>query len=268
MNGACLSVACLVSVLGACGGSSGVDGPGVDAAAESPSGDTGDDTPDDSAGAADVPHNCATESAALALALHAIPSAECTAVVRVDYQSFAIFGYQLICGPKATVTEAQARATANTDTGYGASADTAPALNPPDPADEYVFFQAPNDLGGAAAVSARNGQTVFGGGVVFAGKGDIKYPATWKPAADLGSNCLRAEGIPSSRGRAVGADATTTGIAAAIDAVSGTAIPAAMWRSGRVIDAVVLAYARSVGIVNGGANTFADAEWIVLVNSD
>jgi hypothetical protein len=268
MKGACLSVACLVTLLGACGGSSGMDGPGVDAATESPSTDTADDTPDDSAGATDVLHNCGTESAALALALHAIPSAECTAVVRVDYQSFAILGYQLICGPKATVTEAQARATANTDSGYGASADTAPALNPPDPADEYVFLESHGDPGGAAAVSARNGLTVFGGGVVFAGKGDIKYPATWKPAADLGSNCLRAEGIPSARAWAVGADVTATGIAAAIDAVAGTALPAAMWRSGRVIDAVVLAYARSVGIVSTSPNNFSNAEWIVLINSD
>ena len=211
-------------------------------------------------------YSCAQQSAALALALHAMPGSECTAVIRLDYRSLAPVGYQIVCGPGITIAESDARAAANRDTGFGGSADVAPARNPPSPSDEYVFFQTPSDFGGVAAVSARNGMTVFGGSIVWAGRGDINYPKDWKPAEELASGCPRAEGIPAFRGWPVGAEATDTGVAAAIHAVEQTALPAAMWRSGQVLDAVVLAYARAAGTVD--PSDAASAEWIVLVNGD
>ncbi len=252
-----------LALAAACGGNSGAT-PGdaggdaaPDAGADSVATDADQDTP--------ASPSCAAASAALAVMLHATQNAKCTVVVRLDFKSLAVLGYQAVCGPAATVTDAQARATAAADTGYGASAASAPALNPDSPADEFVFYQPPSDFGGAGVVSARTGLTVFGGGVVFGGHGDISYPKTWRPAAELASGCLPAEGIPSAHGYSIGAPVTPATIAAAVDAVAHTAVPAAIWRAGQVNDAVALGYARTVGLSTATGAT-AGEEWIVLVN--
>ncbi|HVR62852.1 MAG TPA: hypothetical protein VMU50_13195 [Polyangia bacterium] len=219
-------------------------------------------------GTGDALLGCAEASAGLALKLHAMQGAQCTVVVRLDFQSLAVLGYQVICGPAATVSEAQARATAAADTGFGGDASAAPALNPANPGDAFVFYQVPSDLGGAAAVSARTGLTVFGGGVVRAGRGEITYPTSWRPAAELGAGCAPADGIPSPRPYSVGAPVSDPTVAAAVAAVAQTAVPSAIWRSGQITGAVALGYARSVGLVTADGGTSAGDEWIILVNSE
>lgn len=62
----------------------------------------------------------------------------CTAVVRLDYQTKELIGFQLVCGPYAQ-----------------ASCEPEPymdVLSPPDAEDECVFYVSPMDWGWAAAV--------------------------------------------------------------------------------------------------------------------
>lgn len=203
---------------------------------------------------------CSEAIYALASALYAYSDA-CTAVVRLDYQSRTILGYQLVCGRYRGVTTADAEATAAMDTGFGATGIM--VLSPDPPEDEFVFYQPPGDFGGVAAVSADTGLSVFGGGIVWNGAGDITYPNVWHPAGELGKACDGAGGIPSGRGYDLvrGLTLGSADIEAALDVVRQTAVPAAMWEAGYVFDAVVLAYPRTVGAFDP-----ATAEWIVLVN--
>ncbi len=182
----------------------------------------------------------------------------CTVVVRLDYQTFALLGWQLICAPYGASDEANARATAQADTGFGAAGAR---LSPSPPEDEWVFWEAPTDLGGAAAVSARTGRTVFGGSIIWNGTGDLTYPTTWRPppatgCADLGP--IQSTGYDLDSG-AAGLPAAD--LDAALAVVRSSPFPAALWTGGYVFDAVVLRYPRSVG------DFIPDtAEWIVLLN--
>jgi hypothetical protein len=186
----------------------------------------------------------------------------CTAVVRLGYTSMSVLGWQLVCGSyDMPVTEAKARAQAQTDTGYGASGTMA---NPASPEDEYVFFQAPGDFGGAAAVSARTGLSVFGGSIIWMGTGDITYPDDWRPASELGRDCPRYPTLPTAVGYRIAESSeplSASEVSAALDVVWGTALPEGMATSGYIFDAVVLLYARTVGAFDPST-----AEWIVLVN--
>lgn len=202
---------------------------------------------------------CEEEIAAIAEETAIVGS--CSGVVRLDYDSMAILGWQLVCGSYRAVTEADARAQAQADAGFGSGGSM---LNAPDPEDEFVFLEPPGDFGGAAAVSARNGKTVFGGSIVWMGTGEIIWPETWRPAEDLGSGCPRHPGTVSARGYSLAAGEVpveTSDITAAVGVVWDTALPMGMATSGYVFDAVVILYARSVGAFDP-----TSAEWIVVLN--
>ena len=186
----------------------------------------------------------------------------CTTLVRLDYQTYAIKGFHIFCDPYAATTEAAARATAQADTGFGQAGQF---LSGPVPVeDEYVFWESPGDFGGAGVVSARSGKTVFGGGVVWAGAGQITYPATFQPPGLLGEKCDNVSPLPSARGWDLGGGQplSTAQITAALDVVWGTALPDGLAQGGYLFDAVVLLYPPSVGAVDPTV-----AEWEVLVNS-
>jgi hypothetical protein len=168
----------------------------------------------------------------------------------------------------AEITEPEARASAQAETGYGADAEM---LNQPDPGDAYVFYESPADFGGVAVVSADTGLTVFGASIVWAGKGDIEFPTSWRDPAELGPGC---PGMYRSRlGPGPGYDlcGINTGpepftlaesdIEAALDVLHDTGLPDAVWYGGYVFGSVVLCYPRKVGVFDPGS-----AEWIVLVN--
>jgi hypothetical protein len=205
----------------------------------------------------------AAEIAALAAELYEAPGQACTVTVRLDYLTLVPLGYQVFCGPRATLTEEEARSRAMTDTGFTYLPDT---LNPPNPEDEWIFAFPIVDFGSEVAVSADAGLTVFGATTVWAGHGDIRYPSSWRDPVDLGSGCSPAGGIPASR------DYDLCGVSspppldihAPLDVVLQTAVPAAFWSHGAVFDAVVLRYPRTVG----GPDPFwaPTSEWIVLVN--
>jgi hypothetical protein len=257
------------------GDAEGSDGPADEPSADAPPGDapspdTGQDLIADEATAdgrpdsaddpgKDVADPCAGLISALAAELYASQGA-CTLVVRLDYTTRAPLGYQVFCGPYAGVDEASARVTAQADTGYGAGGTM---LNEDAPADAFVFYVAPGDFGGAAAVSKSTGLTAFGGSIVWDGTGDITYPASWRGVADLGADCSESGGIHTARGWDLvnGTALDDASVQAALDVVRHTAVPGAFWTGGYVFDAVVLLYPRSVGLFNPDT-----AEWIVMVN--
>jgi hypothetical protein len=187
----------------------------------------------------------------------------CTSVVRLDYQTLSMKAYRILCAPYSATNEAAARATAQQDTGYGAMG--ALLSSPPSPPeDEWVFWQAPGDFGGVGVVNARNGTSVFGGSVVWDGKGAITYPATFNPPEALGEGCVTSIMKPPARGfDLVGVEALTQAeVDAALDVVWKTALPEGLWKPGYVFDAMVLLYPPTVGDFDESV-----AEWIVLVNS-
>jgi len=182
--------------------------------------------------------------------------------VRLSYTSKDILGYRLFCGPYDMPDEASARAQAEADdVGIGAQGMS---IAPAPPGDAFVFRAPAGDFGGSAAVSRRNGLTLFGATTVWSGEGDITYPTTWLPAKDLAPGCQSMIDPPTSRGFDLGgvqplADADRL---AAIATVWNTALPDGLWKNDYIFDAVVLLYPRTVG----GTNP-ATAELVVLVNS-
>jgi len=226
------------------------DGPLADSALPAPDG-----KPSPDLGAA-----CAAEIAALQGEIYKTPGQSCTAVVRLDHDSLALLGFELVCGKYAGVSEAQARAAAFADSGYGQAGKM---LNAQSPEDAFVFYESPGDFGGCAAVSARTGLTVFGGSIIWMGTGQITHPKSWRAASLLGAGCPAAGGVPKSQGYDLvnGTALAQTDVDKAVAVVLKTAIPGAMWKGGYVFDAVVLRYPRSVGAFDP-----TTAEWIVLVN--
>ena len=100
---------------------------------------------------------------------------------------------------------------------------------------------------------------------MWAGKGDITYPATWRPAADLGLGCGPSGiAVPPARGFDLGSGQPLTAaqVSAAIAPVWQTALPAGLAQGSYFFDAMVLLYPRTVGVFDPAA-----AEWIVLVDT-
>jgi hypothetical protein len=186
----------------------------------------------------------------------------CTVVVRLDFQTYRPLGYQALCGPVMHVASADvARGVAQTATGFAESrADPIAAA----PDDEFVFFEPPADLGDVAAVSVDLGVAVFGATTVWAGRGEIVYPRTWRDAAELGSGCAPTGTIPRARIYAANPDAPEAQevLRRAIDAIAQTAVPAALWQYGYVFSALVLPYARTEGAFDPST-----AEVVVMVNA-
>jgi len=201
--------------------------------------------------------SCDDEVAAIAAETTLVGS--CSAVVRLDFLTRRILAWQLICGKYARPTEDSAREQAKADTGYGSGV----MLNPAEPEDAYVFYESPGDFGGASAVSARTGLSLFGGSIVWDGTGDITYPKEWRKPESLGTGCEPWPGDVPARGYDLRGGDKLPGedVASALDVVRTTAVFEGMATSGYVFDAVVLLYPRSVGAFNP-----ATAEWIVLVN--
>ncbi|MEO7328241.1 MAG: hypothetical protein ABI193_06670, partial [Minicystis sp.] len=187
----------------------------------------------------------------------------CTTTVRLDYQSKKLLGHHFVCGAYASPTEAQARLTAQTDTGFGASGEQ---LAGPSPQDAFVFYESPGDFGGAAAVARSTGLATFGGSIVWSGTGQITYPLDWLPPSALGPGCGPKSMIPPPPARGFNLQGGTplpdAEVQAAIDVVWSTALPYGLAKVGYLFDVVVLLYPRTVGVFDP-----TNAEWIVLVDS-
>jgi len=238
--------------LGACGDDG--SGPGIDSGA-------GDAAPVDSGAAsadADPSSPCYVATQSLTQELYQGPHA-CSVAVRLDYQDLSILGFHVACDRYSAIDEAQARATAQADTGYG---ETAQRLSPEFPEDLHVFYEPPGDFGGVAVVSADNGHTVFGGAIVWDGVGGFTYPATWRPAAELAEDCTPLGSLPAhGYDLNLAVPLEQAQVEPAADAVARTALPAAMAAGGYIFHTVVFLYPRTVGAFDP-----TTAEWVVVVN--
>ena len=208
---------------------------------------------------ADVGSVCSAAAQALADEFYVTPQA-CAAVVRLDYQTRAILGHQVFCADYASVLEMDARAVAQSDTGYGQNGT---GLHPANPEDLFVFYESPGDFGGVAAVSAYHGESVFGGSIVWDGTGDITYPSAWRPAAELAENCTPTGDLGVTHGYdlAQGGPLDQAQVDQVADVIERTALPRAMWAGGYVFNTVVLLYPRTVGVFDPAA-----AEWVAIVS--
>jgi hypothetical protein len=207
---------------------------------------------------------CATEIADLSKELHANGQA-CTAVVRLDFRTRSILGYQVICAPASIgASEEQALKTALAQTNISSNAIPV-SVGSGTPMDEFVFFATPSDLGGIAAVSATMGQSVFAGTIVFGGRGEITYPMTWRPAVDLRADCSPLSGVVPRRGwdAVARTPLSVANVDAADQIVERTAISAAFRDGGNVASVFVLLYPRTVADFDP-----ATAEWIVILNGE
>jgi hypothetical protein len=213
---------------------------------------------------------CTTEIAGLSKELH-VSGQACTVVVRLDFQMRSILGYQVICAPARTgVSEGQAFEMAVVETNI-VETNIIPNLvsvSVGTPTDEFVFFAPPSDIGGVAAVSATTGQSVFGGTIIFGGRGEITYPMTWRAAVDLSTGCPSQPGVAPRHGWNALAQAplSVANVDAADLVVERTAIPAAFGDGGNVASVFVLLYPRTVGEPEATAD--ATAEWIVMLNGE
>lgn len=184
----------------------------------------------------------------------------CTAAIRLAYPTREILAWQLVCGKYKATSETEARARAEEDTGYG----NGKLLSAAEPVDEFVFYTSPGDFGGASAVSARTGLTVFGGSIIWSGTGAINFPTAWRDPESLGKECAPYEGklqITAYNLVEGGGEVPPGELALVEDVVRRTAIFDGLATSGYVFDVVVLLYPRTVGVFDP-----ATAEWIVLVN--
>lgn len=104
---------------------------------------------------------------------------------------------------------------------------------------------------------------MFGGSIVWDGRGDITYPQAWDPPGELAADC----GAIGDLGTTLGYDLVTGGeldpadVAAVAEHVMATAVPGAFWQVGYVFSMVALRYPRSVGAFDP-----TTAEWIALVD--
>ncbi len=207
--------------------------------------------------------NCAGESpecgaaeADLTQEMYSEAGRACSAVVRLDYATYELLGFQLFCGGYGGMDEAGARAAAGRDTGLSPEAVL---VNPDDHGDLWVFVAD----GEVALVSGTTGLTVFGGTWGTGEPGDLTYPAAWRDAALLAQACPPSGGVPDSRGFDLtdGASQLTYGETDPVLAViADTALLAGFWHGGYVFDATVLLYPRTVDPVDPGT-----AEWIVVI---
>jgi hypothetical protein len=191
-----------------------------------------------------------------------LTSTHCSSVVRLTFGALYTKGYAIVCGAGPGPDEATARTTAQADTGFGQGK----LLSGANPADEYVFWSSPGDFGGASAVSASSGLTVFGGSIIWAGTGEIDYPTLWNPANQLGYCGGTPPANPTSRAFDLSggqAGDVQSGAESALSAVMQTELPKGITLGGhQIVNAVELLYPRSVGVFDPSS-----AEWIVILNS-
>lgn len=191
--------------------------------------------------------------------------------------SFDLEGYAVFCGAAATPDETTAGDRFEADTGLQSLVGVPPSIAGSHPGDEFVFASAPtpiracqecNMYGSVGAVAARSGLTVLRVRIAFDGPpypGDLVYPATWKPASDLGAGCSVPAALPAARGfdfnsDVWGAKLDAASLHSALEAVWSTALPVAYARKQPVLDALVLRYATVL-------ESQESPEYVVLVNS-
>lgn len=108
----------------------------------------------------------------------------CTFVVRLAYDSLDLMGWSVACGLSTQIDESTARQAALQATGYG-NADAAIKTQ----GDIAIFSKPAADFGGVAMVSTLSGKALFGGSVVWMGRGEVTFPSAWESSSHMGRGC-------------------------------------------------------------------------------
>jgi hypothetical protein len=211
---------------------------------------------------------CAAKVAALAAEIYAKPQI-CSAVVRLDWASYAPGQWQLACGPALDVSETMAKATAVATfdaTGLQPGALPGMAKNPPNPEDVFVFTVAPADFGSLSVVSARTGLPLLGAKLNWSGPAKLTYPTSWRDPTLLGDSCKSTLAQPPHQAYDFAGDSvdpTAADIDKALTAVADTALFAAFATQGKLLDIVLIRLQRTV---DGSSQATSTSEWVAIVD--
>jgi hypothetical protein len=186
--------------------------------------------------------------------------AACTSVVRLSYTSRTPLGWQILCGPRAPISAADAKPLGKPYVSTYSALDVYKLVSPPGAAGQWIYEAAAGDFGGVFSIGAQTSMTTFAATTVWAGAGDIEYPTLWRSPAELGSHCS-ATRIPAGR-TTVGSLASPDDISNVMSVLTSTALPAGLGRVHNVNETLIYRYFRTVGVDNPDT-----AEWIVLVDS-
>lgn len=188
-----------------------------------------------------------------------VPGERCISVMRLSYETLQPLGVSISCGPLGAIDEDPAREQAQADTSFGAI----PAAVVDAGAAFHVFYLSPIDFGGVSVVSATTGVTLFGGGIVWAGRGDITFPGTWLPAETLVPGCGTGP-APSGDEIVVSSEVGPNAdrLREALDTAWSTSLSTAIEGHGEVHGAHAMVYPRTVGVFDPD-----DADWVVFFES-
>ncbi len=187
----------------------------------------------------------------------------CSVVVRISATTMRPTGFQAFCGAATGATDAQAAALAEAAMIPSATPQRVEAATP---ADAFLFYAPPSDLGGIVAVSARLGVTVFAAPVVWGNPEQTFVPAQWRDGSELAYGCGTGVVIPRVRGvnLSSGAALDAATIEPVTDAIRRTMLPGALADRGAVLDAVVFGYDPTPGRDGDGDD---GPLWIAIVNA-
>ena len=118
----------------------------------------------------------------------------CTFVVRLDYANLKPLGWSVNCGRNRQIDVSAAGQVALSSTGYGGVGSNLQTSG-----DLFVFSEPASDFGGVGIVSTLSGLALFGGSIVWSGRGAITYPTTWESPDAMGRGCgFASVGMPSA----------------------------------------------------------------------
>ncbi len=130
---------------------------------------------DDDSGAADDDDSAGDDDDSAPADVHLLE-------IHLDNVTYAPVGYAFLDLPLAPIALGDAPAVVSSEL-PGTFVDGCAAQ------DTYLGFhycyQAPGDMGGAALVDGRSGELVFAGEIIWDGEGQLLYPTSLGPAADL-----------------------------------------------------------------------------------
>ncbi len=219
---------------------------------------------DADAAAADTgaPGDCATVNQTLAAQAGILPGRACTAVVRLAVDTLAPDGWNFVCGAPKAVTETDARtaATAGLPTGTPGPGTLVSAASP---TDVYVYRQDPSDFGSFSVVAVQTGLLVLGSDLVWSAAAKPWFPATWRPASELGLGCgTMSEAVTPHVYNAAGDSFPVT--QAETDGATAAARATALWNA---IAPMEVALIRLQFSVDGSSQATSKPQWYVVLGA-
>jgi hypothetical protein len=184
----------------------------------------------------------------------------CAAIVRLSYETLEHLGWQIRCDAPGSFTEASARMELTPFVAPMTPIGSYEWRTTPSP-DPWLLFSSPGDFGGVGVGAFHSGKLIFAGDVVWAGRGEIKYPSAFRPGSELTMECgVFALAAPTRKFLPSGEMKDFSDVAR--DRVLRSPLPYALNKKHARVHAWVLGYPRTVGMLDPKS-----AEWIVVLES-